>query len=277
MRALILLFIRIHYLLNHSGIRLKGLGAAQRILTKDFIFRFNGLFFFYNPSIEGSYDYLLIGKPNEPETHLFLDKIIRNIDAVNFIDVGASVGEFAIGVSIYENIKKIYAFEPRPDCAEVLRRNKELNSEKQIEIFEYALDDKGEGHIELFLNAGGSASGIFSQSAERRSVRVKTSTLDNSLPSNMNCPILLIDVEGAEPLVIKGGINFIKNNRPLIIFEYNNTSRQHFNVSQIIELLGSAYKIFRLNQDGSIDNDLSKTWNCVAIPSNSIFSTIVNK
>lgn len=255
--------------------RLKGLGRLQRSLNKDFIYSFRRLHLYYLPAIEGSYDYLLIGKPNEPETHLFLDRVFNRFEEFSFIDVGASVGEFAFGISHHQNLKTIYAFEPRPECAEVLRKNKELNSEKRIEILEYAVTDGSTNALTIYLNPGGSSSGIFSSGTDHKHINVKATALDTILTGEMVNPIILIDVEGGEPLVIKGGIGFINRNKPLIIFEYNNTSKQHYNLKDIFKLLGNGYEIFRLNNKGLLDKDLSDTWNCVAVPSNTIFSKII--
>ena len=33
------------------------------------------------------------------------------------------------------------------DCAEVLKRSAKLNNEERIQVFEFAVDDKGEGDI----------------------------------------------------------------------------------------------------------------------------------
>ncbi|MCC8144970.1 MAG: hypothetical protein LIO93_00725, partial [Bacteroidales bacterium] len=78
-------------------------------------------------------------------------------------------------------------------------------------------------------------------------------------------------------LVLKGGINFIKRNMPLIIFEYNNTSKKYFNLNDISNLLGKNYSFYKIKQDASLDKDLSNTWNVVAIPSNSNFEDILLK
>ena len=81
-------------------------------------------------------------------------------------------------------------------------------------------------------------------------------TLDDSLPDYLKNPILLIDVEGAELLVIRGGKNFIINNKSLIIFEYNTTSKKYFNIEDISKTLKD-YRIFRLNSKGLLDNNFS--------------------
>ena len=43
----------------------------------------------------------------------------------------------------------------------------------------------------------------------------KTITLDNALPHTLPNTVVLIDVEGAEPLVMKGAAGFIRENKPL--------------------------------------------------------------
>jgi FkbM family methyltransferase len=277
MNIYIRLLILSHYLINKSGLRAKGLGVAQKLLIHDFIFKAFGKKFYYDSDIEGSYDYLLIGRSNEPETWHILDKIFSHSASYNFIDVGASIGEFVTAASCYNNIQAIYAFEPRPGCAEVLRRSARLNNEERIQVFEFAVDDKGEGDIAFHLNAGGNSSGFFNISDHMvsRSIEVKTITLDQALPASLTNPIFLVDVEGAEPLVLRGGQNFIKLNKPLIIFEYNLTSKQHYRLDEIVDILDEGYDIYRLKNDGNLDMDFDNSYNCVAIPRNSVFSTIL--
>lgn len=275
MKFLILLFIHIHYRLNSCGIRIKGLGCVQKRLKKEFVFIFKGKKVFYLPSIEGSYDYMLIGVSNEPETHRLLTKILPCLDTISFIDVGASVGEFVISVCNYPAVQDIYAFEPRPDCATVLRRNAELNNEKRIIVFENAVGNS-EGHITFHLNNGGTSSGFFDQpKGSEKSLEVKCIRLDSVLPQVLENPILLIDTEGAEPMVMKGCNSFISKNRPLIIFEYNQTSKRHFAIEEIVNLLGPDYEIFRLKANGDLNKDFTNSWNCVAIPMKSKFSELL--
>jgi FkbM family methyltransferase len=273
MKVLVRLYIYTHYLLGTFGIRIKGLGRVQRLLKKEFIFDVFGKKFYYDPKIEGSYDYLLIGRSNEQETHILLDKVIPKLNKLNFIDVGASIGEFVFGVSRYNNVQEIFAFEPRPECAKVLRKNAQLNKDDRIIVFENAVDNKGIGELLIHLNAGGTSSGIYGNSDN--TIRVKSVTLDMALSITLQNPILLIDVEGAEPLVLRGAISFIKLNNPLIIFEYNLTSKKHFQLNEIKEILGAEYDIFRLKGDGNLDQDFTNSWNCVAIPNNSNFKELL--
>ncbi len=79
--------------------------------------------------------------------------------------------------------------------------------------------------------------------------------------------IVLIDIEGGELAALTGGSGFIARYHPLIIFEYNATTRKYFPLSAAATLLGSTYQIVRLrSEDGRLDEDLSATWNVVALP-----------
>ena len=76
-------------------------------------------------------------------------------------------------------------------------------------------------------------------------------------------------------MVLKGGNTFIHKNNPLIIFEYNQSSKQHFDLTEISALLGQNYDIYRLRRDGNLDIDFMNSWNCVAVPRNSVFHEIL--
>jgi FkbM family methyltransferase len=251
---------------------LKGIGFVQKGLSKDFVFTFQGKKIFYNHEVEGSYDFLLIGKSNEPETHHFFQRVIPLLGKVNFVDVGASVGEMVIGVSIYKNIESIYAFEPREECVSALQKTVQLNHETRANIFPNLVSSTEE-EIDMYLNPGGSSTGIFNEGgAQMRKVR--SVQLDTVLPHILENTIILIDVEGAEPLVLKSGSEFIKNNHPLIIFEYNQLSKKHFTLEEISAIIGEKYRFYRLKGDGTLDLNFDNSWNVVAVPQDSIFDFI---
>jgi FkbM family methyltransferase len=276
MKILVILFIYIHYLLNKAGIKIRGLGKVQKLLKHEYVFTIMGKKFLFFPGIEGSYDYLLIKKSNEPETVTLFSRIFPKLGDSNFVDVGASVGEFVTYASCFENIRNIYAFEPRPDCAEVIRKNAMLNKDERIIVIENALSNCHE-QIPFFYNEGGTSSGFFrTQESQSTQFTATTVTMDSVIDMELKNTVLLVDVEGAEPNVLRGAKKFIEKNSPLIVFEYNNQiSKKYFHLDDIKEILGANYHFYRLNKNGNLDGDFLNTWNCVAIPQNSIFSLIL--
>jgi hypothetical protein len=79
---------------------------------------------------------------------------------------------------------------------------------------------------------------------------------------------MLIDVEGAEPLVLNSGKEFITKNHPLIVFEFNLVSKNHFDLERVRTIVGDSYVIYRIKGDGTLDQDFTNYWNCVAVPNN---------
>jgi hypothetical protein len=109
-------------------------------------------------------------------------------------------------------------------------------------------------------------------------VGVDVSTLDSEIDavalteSNI---ILLVDVEGYELNVIRGGGGLINNTKPLIIFEYHNETKKVFTLMSMQHALGDTYQIYRVRQDAMLDRDVENAWNCVAIPKGSQFESIL--
>jgi hypothetical protein len=101
--------------------------------------------------------------------------------------------------------------------------------------------------------------------------------LDDQLAGVCLPVVLLIDTEGAEPLVMRGGANFIASARPLIIFEFNHISRAHYQLDDIKGILGAGYEIYRLRSDGQLDKELNSTWNCLAVHADSPFHAICHR
>jgi FkbM family methyltransferase len=246
-------------------INIPGLGWLMRHINRDFVLQVEGVKLYMYSPIAGSNAMHLINRWNEPETHRFLDAILDGIDKpVVFIDVGANIGEMVIDMARKQKIESVHAFEPIGDCVHSIRASVAINAFENVQIHHTAVSDKI-GFTDFdYSPTNPSCSGI--RGTAHTKIRVPTTTLDYALPVSIRHPILLLDVEGAEKDVLVGSVDLIKRERPLIIFEYNDVSRSHFNMEQIREVLGSEYEIFRLRQrDGLLDDNLEYTWNCVAV------------
>ena len=262
------------YAKDRFGVHLPGLGFALRLVRSDRIISVMGRKMYFNHKVAASYARLIAGSWNEPETHLLLNFLIPRLPgSVSFIDVGANIGEMVLDVSRHGNVVQIVAFEPIPGCCHSIRESFKLNGFKNYQIIEKLVGDKC-GHVKFSddgKNTGGSS--LYSECSARSLHEVPITTLDNEISVSSDHVIILVDVEGYEPSVLKGGARFIRTERPFIIFEYNTISKKHYMISEIREILGADYDIYRLRQDGRLDGDVENAWNCVAIPKESVFET----
>lgn len=260
------------------NINLPGFGFVLRFLKTDFVLEVMGHKMFFNHNIASSYGRHISGQWNEPETHLFLGNLILELpDPVNFIDIGANIGEMVIDVAKYApHLSKILAFEPIPDCCYAIKKSLELNDFHNYQIFQNLVGEKNQ-LVKFEISKSVAGSSVYSKNSQESDSQIEMVTLDSKAVLVEGSVIILIDVEGYEPNVIRGGHNLIKKIKPLIIFEYNLVSKQHFNIKDISLILGDEYKIYRLRADGKLDGDLEHAWNCVAIPTKSSFDLILNK
>jgi FkbM family methyltransferase len=255
-----------------TGFRLKGLGFLLRRLRSDFQFFSCGFHWYLDHRIAGPYASLLACEFNEPETHIFLRSIAdsANFDFA-FADVGANIGEMVIPMAAHARVKHVIAFEPHPICAEVCRRNLELNGLPRGEVREVVV---GDGSMQPYVIDEHSSplSGI--QPDAVHTEPTQTRRLDEQLTTS-DPLILLIDVEGAELQVMEGARNLISAARPLIIFEYHAQTAKRFSLDAVRALLGADYEILRLRSDGRVDDTLRETWNCVAVHRGAPFYRLV--
>ena len=109
------------YLHRYLQINPPGLGWLMRRIGRDLVLEVDGVKTFMFGPIAGSNAMHLIGRWNEPETHLFLRAVLDSkTGGVTFIDVGANVGEMALDVARHPAVCSVVAFEPIESCVHSL-------------------------------------------------------------------------------------------------------------------------------------------------------------
>ncbi len=259
----------VFFMHKHFNIHLPGLGFLCRKIRLEHTMNVNGRKYYFYPKAAGRYSLLVCGRFPEPETHCFFSKILPKIDArIGFIDVGAAVGEMVIDAAGYENVDSVVGFEPDEDLAESCRLSAAINEYDKVKIIPKAVADKAK-KVHFRFTRGKGLSGCISEEKGGDTKEILCTTLDDEIKSNSLAYLVLIDVEGAEPFVLRGGTAFIKQNLPLIIFEYNRG--EHYQLSEISSVLGPDYQIYRLRDGGYLDENPEGAWNCVAVNKNSAF------
>lgn len=264
------------FLINHFGI--DKLGYFLRRIRQPRILTVGPLRFHLDPEVSTCFGMMIGGRFNEEETHKLLRKILERNEKLDlFIDVGANIGEFVVTVASSNKVKNVIGFEPNPACVSSCLKSVELNGVKNVKLVQAILTDSRKAVTFNLTGRDAHLHSIFDQPLSGSEV-IYSSTIDKEIQAVNAAAVLKIDVEGAELLVLKGGQKFIGKNHPFIIFEYNQISRRHFSLDDMRKVLPEGYEIFRIrSEDGVLDRNLSKTWNCAAVHKKSPFSSILGE
>lgn len=161
----------------------------------------------------------------EPKTLRFILNHLQNGGI--FVDVGANIGGYTIRVA---KKARVYALEPHPRNFRLLKLNLKLNQEKvkNVNIFQAAAGAYS-GEAKLFLSDYHGRHSLLSSngnSDNRLAIDVDIITLDSILVNEDNINIIKIDVESAEPLVLKGANETLRKT-DLVIVEASSPSFYH--------------------------------------------------
>lgn len=151
--------------------------------------------------------------------------VLRPGDVV--LDVGANIGFLtALAGRLVGPQGRVIAFEPVPANARLVRRNAALNGQAHVEVVEAAVGDHaGVATLVLARHAGGAALAEADRPPDAcGELRVALMTLDGWLAANaarLPGPVRLvkIDVEGAEPAVLRGAAGLLAQAGPQVLLE----------------------------------------------------------
>jgi FkbM family methyltransferase len=157
----------------------------------------------------------------EPDIAAVIDFFVGNDGTL--VDVGANFGYFSLYLASREAFcGTVYAFEPSTrgfNDLEKLVAGFDLGD--RIRIHQCALGDSS-GRIDMFLSNSDGLTTMVASMANRleRVVGKQTAELrklDDFTFGQID--LIKIDVEGAEAMVIAGGLNVIKAHSPVVVFE----------------------------------------------------------
>ncbi|MEP7250740.1 MAG: FkbM family methyltransferase [Ginsengibacter sp.] len=189
-------------------------------------------------------------KSFEYSTLQLFSKILKRGDVI--IDVGANSGLYSIFYSkLIGDGGAVYSFEPDISTFSLLQKNLALNNCGNVHAYNCALSDK-ECSIEMVaanpVNINLKSADSFKFMKEvipydkaRENHSIKAFKLDDieELKPVAKIDCIKIDVEGAELLVLQGGIKTISKYKPIIIFELSGEWTRRFNYKpfQLLVLL----------------------------------------
>jgi FkbM family methyltransferase len=183
--------------------------------------------------LQGGYEYELIIPGLEK-----IFKVAPNFSKGIAIDVGANVGTHSTYFAT--QFEEVMSFEPNQRIRKLLEWNCEPYS--NITVFPHALSDqRGFGYLFISdTNNQGSAridvSHKKSDLVDQDEGLVELVTLDSVVPEKRTVSLIKIDVEGSELKVLRGALNCIERDHPVIMFEQNSDIHHDLH-REIFELL----------------------------------------
>jgi FkbM family methyltransferase len=187
--------------------------APTAVVIDDLVFHLDPADFAIGPHLSRHGNY-------EPDV---LAMLRRHLAPGNtFVDVGASFGYFSTRIGRHVGPSGlVIAFEPGPQNQSLLLLNLFANGVVGAEVHQMALSD----NPGLFAYSRSGANGVVSVfGGDPRELAnhdlVRASTLDRELGGR---PVhaIKIDVEGAEGLVLSGGLSTLESSGPTIVFEFS--------------------------------------------------------
>ena len=176
-----------------------------------------------------------------------------------FVDIGANVGQHSLFVSRFAS--KVLAFEPYPKVSAQFRKLIEMNQISNIEIFEYGLSDEAQSLPYYAPTGSNEGIGSFDKSTQVKGNKIygKLELQKGDAVVEKGCwsglTLIKIDVEGFEKKVIKGLINTIKKERPIIVCEVTYGQQLSFvTIEDLLRHLPPRYEVLTFNTrkpDGS--------------------------
>lgn len=185
-----------------------------------------------------------------------LKALLKDDDVV--FDIGGNIGWYAIHCSRYVPQGKVYSFEPVPETFSYLARNVALNACDNVSVANHGFADT-EGCVTFFHNTEfstatsmrdiqncGSSFGIEAY------VKVLDAVVD-ACGETLDC--IKCDVEGAEKLVIEGGMRTIRRDLPCMYLEMLRkwSARFDYHPNDLIALLRPlGYRVYCIVENGRL-------------------------
>jgi FkbM family methyltransferase len=234
----IVLFLSIFYSLARyplNKIRYRSMRLCYYSLTNVTIKNRSGVFY----CRAQTNDALIVSETHEFPLRHFFEEIEEGI----FVDVGAHVGKYTVQVArgLQDKGGKVVSLEAHPGNYDTLVKNIILNNLPNVIALNLACWSKNES-VKLYHDFDSSTTAAYSavETFQGDHVTVEAKKLDNILKELKIDTInfMKIDVEGAEPEVLEGAEEFLRNNNiQKIIFESNEEAVKE-KCKQILEKYG---------------------------------------
>jgi FkbM family methyltransferase len=193
----------------------------------------------------------------------FVDDILCALaePGATFLDVGANQGYYAVKVGgLTAPNGPIYAFEPNPELYPLVTDNMNINGfDPRSRVFNVAAGDGASKSTLLFEPRcpGGGQVGIDAAVAgpQYSRVEIDVAAIDDLLPLDCVADLIKIDVEGYEPLVLRGMEKLLARSPGAAIV--TEVSYHHWakfgDPAALLRQVAGDRRVFRIHLDGRIE------------------------
>lgn len=198
----------------------------------------------------------------DAKLHRFLSRVVR--PAMTCLDVGANIGCVTTHLAkLVGPSGRVFAFEPVPHLFIRLKENIALNAQDRVaSLHQMALSNEtGRATIKVAQadcdNQGMASLRNTDHPHLTRALEIQTKTLDQFVREQQldRIDLIKMDVQGAEPWVIEGGLEILRRLRPDLLLEVSPYDLKSFgktsaDLLQLLESLG--YECYRLDDGGRV-------------------------
>ena len=197
--------------------------------------------------------------------NIFYTKIIKRNKNPIFIDIGSNTGSYSLLPTFDKNVI-CHAFEPNIHAFNVLNENVKLNNIEN-NVFTYKngfWSSKKTLYLKVPLDKTDSGLSTFGDNPKRfkydkksgkyEEQMVECLTVDDFvMEKNLIIDAIKIDTEGAELDILKGAVKTLKEQKPLLLLEYDDKNTQQFNylkleIKKFLEDVGyNGFDLYKLS------------------------------
>lgn len=205
--------------------------------------------FFINSNDTGLAPHLLMHGEFAPGELHTLGKLLK--PGMTFVDVGANIGYFSLmAAKAVGSSGKVYAFEPENENYNLLQKNIDENNYINVTPIKKAVSDIV-GTTKFYLRDDNLCAHSIVPREGDHVVEVETTTLDEYL-KGVQVDVVKIDVEGAEPKVLKGMQELIRANKSMaIVIEFYPKAIDEFGyppIQLLNDLKNADFTLYRIGE-----------------------------
>lgn len=192
---------------------------------------------------------------------IYLPDYVREyIKGKVFLDIGAYIGDTAIFFEKRYHPEKIYAYEPVRENAKQLEETVSKNNTDRIIVVQKGIGDKEED-IDIHINPSQMSScsvnnSVVKSDSQTEKRKIHLTTIDNECKDH-KIGLIKMDIEGAEFSAIKGGLETIKRDKPVLLISLYHTGKDFFEIPPVLKNAVPQYQ-FRFLNIGLVDPFVEK-------------------